>query len=84
MAALLSFSVVTFAEAQPGYDRSRAHAPTRSLPRAHSRIVHNGHTYFYNEGRFYRQSSGLYMSITAPLGAIIPSLPITVKPRQVT
>jgi len=75
LAALLSVSLLAQAQAQPRDNRREVRAPIRVLPSSHQRLVHNGHTYFYNAGRFYRQSNGLYFSISAPLGAIIPSLP---------
>ncbi|MFK8041765.1 DUF6515 family protein [Congregibacter sp.] len=37
--------------------------------------VHPGTPYYFWGGHFYRQSSGVYVSITAPIGAIAPSLP---------
>lgn len=45
------------------------------LPRTHQRVVHRGTPYYVWGGRFYRQSAGMYVSITAPIGAIVPSLP---------
>lgn len=75
MAALLCLSVASAAEAQPRNNRGDAHPPQRSLPSSNRRIDHNGNTYFYSAGRFYRQHNGLYVYITAPLGAIVPALP---------
>ncbi|WOJ98227.1 DUF6515 family protein [Congregibacter brevis] len=48
---------------------------SKSLPRTHHRVVHRGTPYYFWGGHFYRQSSGVYVSITAPIGAIVPSLP---------
>ncbi len=60
MAALLCLSVASAAEAQPRNNRGDAHPPQRSLPSSNRRIDHNGNTYFYSAGRFYRQHNGLY------------------------
>ncbi len=75
ISAVLCFSLASTTQAQPRDSRREAHVPIRSLPSTHRRVTHNGRTYFYNEGRFYRQSNGLYFTISAPLGAIIPALP---------
>ena len=74
-AIVLCLSVATPVTAQPRDNRPKVQVPVRTLPNAHRRIEHNGRTYFYDAGRFYRQSNGLYFTITAPLGAIVPALP---------
>ncbi len=76
LVALFFLSVATQAEAEPRNHRKAAkHAPLKVLPKTHRRIVHKGNPYFYSGGRFYRHNNGVYVAITAPLGAIVPSLP---------
>ena len=59
-------------------DGPRAHKPParlQTLPRAHHKVVHRGKTYYFTGGRFYRANKGAFISIAAPIGAIIPALP---------
>ena len=58
----------------PRPDRYRA--PLRQLPPRHREFWHRGRKYHYSDGHFYEWRSALgYFLITAPLGAIINSLP---------
>jgi len=45
------------------------------LPRTHHRVTYRGTPYYFWGGHFYRQSGGLYVGITAPIGAVVPVLP---------
>tara|TARA_R110001599_G_scaffold337686_1_gene556220 strand:- start:37526 stop:38110 length:585 start_codon:yes stop_codon:yes gene_type:complete len=49
--------------------------PVKELPRTHHRIVFQGKPLYYWGGHFYHQSGGMYVSITIPIGAIVPTLP---------
>ncbi len=79
LATLMCLSVVSPADAAPGGDHRRAkkfHKPLKALPKGHyHQVVHRGKPYFLHSGRFYRHLNGVYVSITAPIGAIIPVLP---------
>jgi hypothetical protein len=72
------------ADAAPGHRDHRDHHTSHNnhnrhsykvLPKAHHKIVHRGAPYFYTGGRFYHHKNGVYVSIVAPLGAIVPALP---------
>ena len=54
----------------------RQHRPIKTLPTGHHRVAHRGKSYFYSAGRFYRHTNGTYVVISAPIGAIVPSLPV--------
>lgn len=69
-----SVSTVTAAPHHAG-KHVHKHVVVKTLPRTHHRVAHGGKRYYYWGGRFYRPSSGVYVSITAPIGAIVPSLP---------
>lgn len=73
LAASLSLAVLSADAAQ----RDKRHKPVtiKVLPKAHHRVVHKGKPYFYSGGRFYHSNNGAYVSIVAPLGAIVPALP---------
>ena len=45
------------------------------LPNKHHQINHRGKSYYYTGGSFYRHKSNVYLSISAPIGAIVPGLP---------
>jgi hypothetical protein len=45
-----------------------------SLPKKHHQISHRGKSYYYTGGSFYRPRNGGYLSISAPIGAIVPGL----------
>ena len=54
------------------------HKPAKTvkvLPKGHHRVVVRGKPYFYSAGRFWRQNNGTYVTIAAPIGALIPALP---------
>lgn len=76
-AAVLLTAVLALAV--PGADAApqdhRHQKPVKVLPKGHHRVVHNGNRYFYSAGRFYRHTNGTYVVISAPIGAIVPSLP---------
>ena len=75
--ATLVFTISTAnVDAAPRDHRvAKAGHQLRVLPQTHQRIVHRGKSYFFTNGRFYRENKGMYVSITAPLGAIVPALP---------
>jgi len=73
-AALLCLTVALPIDAAD-HRRVAKHAQLKTLPKAHQRIVHKQKQYVYTGGRFYRPSNGLYLAITAPIGAIVPALP---------
>jgi len=76
LVALLCFSVSLPVYAAPKDQRNAdQHKQLKVLPKSHQRIVHKGKPYYYTNGGFYRSNNGVYVSITAPLGAIIPALP---------
>jgi hypothetical protein len=50
-------------------------APMKNLTRTPYRVDYGGKPYYYSDGHFYRDSGGLYVSVTAPIGAIVPALP---------
>jgi hypothetical protein len=52
------------------------HGPIKVLPHGHHSIVHKGKSYFYTSGRFYKKSKGLYVVVGAPIGVVVPILPI--------
>ena len=51
-------------------------APLRHLPNTHQQIEHRGRSYFFNAGNFYRRSNGVYITINAPIGAVVTNLPV--------
>ncbi len=55
----------------PGPER----APVKHLPKTHYRVDHGGRPYYYWGGHFYNPEGGVYVSVTAPIGAIVPVLP---------
>ena len=71
LVALVSTAMAAPPPGNPGPDR----APLKNLPKTHYRVDHGGKPYYYSGGHFYRDSGGLYMSVTAPIGAIVPALP---------
>ena len=77
--AILIFSILSISavsvEAAPAHHRAVKHKPVKVLPKTHHRIIHRGKPYYFANGRFYTHKNGVYVSISAPLGAIIPSLP---------
>ncbi len=75
--ALMGLSVALSADAAPADHRKHAktHKSLKAPPKGHHRVVHKGKPYFYHNGRFYRNSNGAYLTITAPIGAIVPALP---------
>ncbi|MFT7218701.1 MAG: hypothetical protein ACI8Z1_000312 [Candidatus Azotimanducaceae bacterium] len=72
MLTLLCLTLSQSAFAQPG--KSVAHHSHKSLPSKHYRVSHSGKSYFYAGGMFYQQRKGSYLTITAPFGAIVPTL----------
>lgn len=76
MIALSSVTAASSAAAQQRGDKAgRNYSTLKQLPRNHFRGVNRGNPYFYTGGRFYRNRGGLYVGITAPIGAIVPALP---------
>ncbi len=77
LATLMCLSVASPADAAPGDHRraAKVHKSLKVLPKAHHRVVYKGKPYFYHGGKFYRHSDGVYLAITAPIGAIVPALP---------
>ena len=76
MAALVYLSVAIPTEAaQKDHRRVDRHAPLKVLPKAYQRIDHRGKSYFLANGQWYRQKKGVYVTITAPIGAVVPALP---------
>ncbi len=75
LAALLCLSAASSTEAASPDHRANKPQQLKVLPKAHQRIVHRNKPYYYSGGRFYRHSNGVYVSITAPIGAIVPALP---------
>ncbi|MCB1694830.1 MAG: hypothetical protein KDI10_12675 [Halioglobus sp.] len=61
--------------APPPGSPGAARPPLKSLPGTHYRVDYGGRPYFYWGGHFYLDSGGLYVSVTAPIGAIVPALP---------
>jgi hypothetical protein len=79
LALLLLIGVVTIGynapvEAAPGHRDHHGHS-LKVLPKASHRIKYRGKPYYFSGGRFYEHRKGLYVSITAPIGAIVPGLP---------
>lgn len=74
LASCLCLSFIPNADAAPKHRRAEQHKPLKVLPKIHHSIVHKGKPYFYSGGRFYQHSNGIYLTITAPIGAIIPAL----------
>lgn len=70
--ALLSTTVTA---QQRGDRHNRNYSTLKQLPRNHYRGVYAGSPYFVWGGRFYRNRGGVYVGISAPIGAIVPSLP---------
>ncbi len=78
VAILMCLLVVSPANAAPSDHRraKKIHKPLKVLPKGYyHQVVHRGKPYFLRSGRFYRHLNGVYVSITAPIGAIIPALP---------
>jgi len=48
----------------------------RVLPQSYVRIVVSGFPYFYYGGVFYRSFDGGYVVVSAPLGAVVHTLPV--------
>lgn len=73
---LIGFTALS-GEAAPQDSRGPVakHKSLKVMPRGHQRVVYKGNPYYYTAGRFYRQTSGVYVAITAPLGAAVLSLP---------
>lgn len=71
LAASLTLAIPTAEAAQ------KQHQPktVKVLPKTHHKVAHRGKSYFYSGGRFYRPNNGAYVTIVAPLGAIVPVLP---------
>tara|TARA_R110002074_G_scaffold392760_1_gene578520 strand:- start:352 stop:942 length:591 start_codon:yes stop_codon:yes gene_type:complete len=61
-------------EAEPGHRDNRSHS-LKVLPKGNHRIDHRGKSYYYSGGHFYHHNNGIYVAITAPIGAIVPGLP---------
>ena len=61
--------------AQPPGNPGSARPPLKKLPNTHYRVDHGGKPYFYLGGHFYLDSGGLYVSVSAPIGAIVQALP---------
>lgn len=79
LALLLLVGAVTIGynapvEAAPGH-RDHHHHSLKVLPKGAHRVHYRGKPYYYSGGRFYHHRNGLYVAITAPLGAIVPGLP---------
>jgi hypothetical protein len=74
---LVGLSATVTAQPKPGNPGNPApgHVTVQHLPKMHERVVYGGKPYYYWGGHFYRPSSGVYVSITAPIGAIVPGLP---------
>lgn len=76
--AALGLSTVQVSAGQNNHrssPKATTHQQLKVLPRAHKKIAYKGKSYFYSAGRFYRHSDGVYITITAPIGAIVPALP---------
>ncbi|MEQ9462656.1 MAG: DUF6515 family protein [Haliea sp.] len=71
---LASISTSVAAQHNPG-NQDHKRVTMKQLPKSHHRVVHGGNPYYFWGGHFYRHSGGVYVSITAPIGAIIPALP---------
>lgn len=78
IAVILLISLVsltpTYAMASKDHRGAKYHQ-IKTLPKVHHHIVHRGKDYYFSGGRFYRQNRGVYVSINAPLGAVVPILP---------
>ncbi|MEM1097125.1 MAG: DUF6515 family protein [Bacteroidota bacterium] len=46
-----------------------------SLPRGATVVTVKRQTYHYHHGRFYQRQRGAYVSVKAPLGAVVTTLP---------
>jgi len=55
--------------------KTMKYKPLKVLPRGHRRITYNGKPYYFNSGKWYRKTNGLFVAITAPTGVIISTLP---------
>ncbi|MFT4728655.1 MAG: hypothetical protein ACI9UN_003167 [Granulosicoccus sp.] len=75
LATALSMTFAVPSEAGPRNNRAKPHKTLKVLTKVHHRVVYRGKPYFYGGGRFYRHSDGVYLAITAPIGAIVPALP---------
>lgn len=76
-AVLLAASLGLAVPAAEAAQRDHRHntVTVKALPKGHHKVTHRGKSYFYSAGRFYRHNKGAYVSIVAPLGAIVPVLP---------
>lgn len=72
---VLVAAVSSVMAAPPPGNPGSARPPLKNLPKTHYRVDHGGKPYFYWGGHFYLDSGGLYVSVTAPIGAIVPGLP---------
>ncbi len=54
------------------------HHPRRAvpLPAKHTKIVISGLPYYYYSGVYYRRGPSRYVVVTAPFGAVVPTLPV--------
>lgn len=66
------------AHGKHGRAAARYHAPghrIHSLPAEHVQIAIGGVPYFFSGGVYYRHIGGNYVTVTAPIGAVIGQLP---------
>lgn len=49
----------------------------RDLPSGHREIEHRGNHYLFHEGRFFDRHRDGFIVISAPLGIVVPSLPVS-------
>ena len=73
--ALISIGAAGAPQHAPPDRPQERRPPVKELPRTHHRIEFKGEPLYYWGGHFYHQSGGMYVSITVPIGAIVPSLP---------
>ena len=52
------------------------HKSLKTLPKGHHSITFQNKPYYFNAGKWYQKSKGLYVGIRAPIGAVIAGLPI--------
>jgi len=67
-----------FVDAAPSHSSHKGmekHVPVKRLSKTHHRIVYKGNPYYFSGGRFYRRANGVYVTIAAPIGAVVPTLP---------
>ena len=79
---LLTLLSTLFSPTVYAYERHKRHhhyskyRKVISLPRYTRPILFRGAKYYYDRGCFYKKHNGFYISISAPIGAIVASIPI--------